>query len=157
MNDHGVTAAEASDTRDDRAIVSSRRFAVSREELFDAWIDPARLARWWGPRGFTNTFEAFDPRPGGEWRFVMHGPDGNDYTNRSVFVEIVPLERIVFDHLSGHHFRAVATFTEEADGTRLEFRMIHETAEAASAIRSLVVAGNEQNFDKLEVELGLAR
>src|SRR5262245_39921619 len=85
----------------DREIVSARTFALPRDVGFAAWTGPARLARCWGPKGFTNTFEKFDLWPGGVWRFVMHGPDGTDYRNESVFVEIVPPERIVFDHVSG--------------------------------------------------------
>ncbi len=85
----------------DREIVSTRVFDAPRERVFQAWTDPEHLARWWGPKGFTNTFHEFDPRPGGVWGFVMHGPDGVDYKNRSVFVEIVKPERIVFDHVSG--------------------------------------------------------
>jgi len=47
----------------DREIVSARTFAAPRERVFEAFRDPARLARWWGPRGFRNTFEVFDLRP----------------------------------------------------------------------------------------------
>lgn len=139
----------------DREIVTTRHFAVTRERLFEAWISPARLARWWGPSDFTNTFETFDPRPGGEWRFVMHGPDGTDYENRSIFVEIVHPERIVFDHVSDHRFRVVATFDVEGNGTRLTFRMTFETADEAARVASTVTETNEQNFDRLEQELGL--
>jgi len=62
-------------------IVSSREFEAPRELLFQAWTNPDLLARWWGPKGFTNTFHEFDMKPGGTWRFVMHGPDGVDYPN----------------------------------------------------------------------------
>jgi len=141
----------------DPEIVTTRKFATSREELFDAWTDPARLARWWGPRGFTNTFETFDLRPGGEWRFVMHGPDGTDYRNRSIFAEISAPDRIVFDHVSGHKFRVVATFETEGDGTRLTFRMIFDSAEECARVSQFAIAANEENFDRLETELGLAR
>lgn len=137
----------------DREIVSARVFDASRAEVFDAWMTPATLARWWGPRGFTNTFEAFDPRPGGAWTFVMRGPDGTEYPQHSVFVEIVPRERIVFDHKPPHAYRGVVTF-EETDGeTKVTFRMIHETAEECERVKPFVVPGNEQNFDRLEVVL----
>lgn len=61
-------------TPPEREIVSSRIFTSPRELVFKAWSDPDHLKNWWGPAGFTNTFEAFDFRPGGRWRFVMHGP-----------------------------------------------------------------------------------
>ena len=109
-----------------------------------------RLAKWWGPKGFTNTFHTFDLRPGGAWRFVMHGPDGKDYPQESVFVEVVKPELIVFDHISEHGFRAVITFTDQGGKTKVTFRMIHATAADCEKVRPFVVEGNEQNFDWLE-------
>jgi uncharacterized protein YndB with AHSA1/START domain len=70
-------------------IITSRAFPVSRDELFQAFSDPARLAQWWGPEGFTNTFHEFDFRVGGVWRFTMHGPDGAAYAMDKQFAEIV--------------------------------------------------------------------
>jgi uncharacterized protein YndB with AHSA1/START domain len=75
---------------DPRAIVGTREFAAPRALVFSAWTDPKHLAQWWGPFGFTTTTFSFDFRPGGVWRFVMHGPDGRDYQNRVTFEEIVP-------------------------------------------------------------------
>lgn len=66
----------------DLQIVSTRVFDFPRDLVFGAWTDPAHLAHWWGPKGFTNSFHEFDLRPGGNWRFVMHGPDGVDYRNQ---------------------------------------------------------------------------
>ena len=59
----------------DREFSNSRVFNVPREFVFKAWTDPNHLCQWWGPKGFTNTFQEFDMRPGGHWHFVMHGPD----------------------------------------------------------------------------------
>lgn len=137
----------------DREILSSRVFDATSAEVFDACIDPEKLARWWGPEGFTNTFEAFEPRPGGAWKFVMRAPDGTAYPQHSVFVEIVPRERIVFDHKPPHHYRGVVTFEADGEKTKMIFRMIHETAEECEQVRSVVEAGNEQNFDRLEAVL----
>lgn len=88
----------------DREIVMTRVFDAPRELLFAAWIDPRHVARWWGPKGFRNTIHEMDARPGGVWEFVMHGPDGVDYRNRSIVLEIVRPERIVLSHLSGPRF-----------------------------------------------------
>ncbi len=139
----------------DREIVSSRVFDAPLERVFEAWTDPALLAQWWGPKDFTNTFQEFDPRPGGTWRFVMRAPDGKEFPQESVFVEVAKPERIVFDHLGEHEYRAVITFTEEGGETKVIFRMIHATAEECERVRPYVVEGNEQNFDRLESELGL--
>src|SRR5688500_3516125 len=101
MNEKPTAEEEATA---DRAFAHARWIDAPRERVFKAFSDPAHLARWWGPNGFTSTFHEFDLRPGGAWRFVMHGPDGANYPNESVFVEVVEPERIVFEHMSQHHF-----------------------------------------------------
>ncbi len=137
----------------DREIVTTRIFNAPRELVFKAWTDPDHLARWWGPKGFTNTFHEFDLRPGGVWRFVMHGPDGTDYQNNNVFVEIVEPARIVFDHVTWPQHRVTATF-EEVDGkTRLAFRMVFRSAVDCDKVKGYAVEGLEQNLDRLEAEL----
>jgi uncharacterized protein YndB with AHSA1/START domain len=137
----------------DREIVTTRVLNAPRELVFKAWTDPDQLVQWWGPKGFTNTFHEFDLRPGGIWRFVMHGPDGVDYQNKSVFVEVVNPERIVFDHVSGPRFQVVATFAEQAGKTTLTFRMRFESAAECDKVKAFAVEGNEQNFDRLEAQL----
>jgi uncharacterized protein YndB with AHSA1/START domain len=148
-----TTSGRLAETPADREIVSTRVFDWPREHVFKAWTDPDHLARWWGPKGFANTFQEFDLRPGGVWRFVMHGPNGADYQNKSVFVEIVTPERIVFDHVSPPVFQITATFTELSGKTRLIFRMVFETAAECDRVKGLAAEANEQNFDRLEAEL----
>ena len=143
----------AAEAPSDREIVTTRVFDAPRELVFKAWTDPDHLARWWGPQGFTNTFHEFDLRPGGVWRFVMHGPDGADYQNKSVFVEITKPARIVFDHVSGPRFQVTATFAEQAGRTEVTFRMLFETAAECDKVKAYAIQGNEQNFDRLEAEL----
>lgn len=136
-----------------REIVTTRVVDAPRERVFRAWTDPEHLARWWGPKGFTNTFQEFDLRPGGTWRFVMRGPDGVEHKNESVFVEIVKPERIVFRHVSGPEFQVTATFAERAGKTRVTFQMLFDTAAACEKVKRFAVGANEQNFDRLEAEL----
>ncbi|MGF1643402.1 MAG: SRPBCC family protein [Thiotrichales bacterium] len=149
MHDH--PAAE-SDPAADRAFIHSRLIDAPRERVFKAFSDPAHLARWWGPSGFTNTFETFDLRPGGVWRHVMHGPDGTDYPNESVFVEVAAPERIVFEHLTGHHFQMTLTFTEQGHRTLVGWRQVFDTAEERQRIAEFVTKANEQNLDRLAME-----
>jgi uncharacterized protein YndB with AHSA1/START domain len=137
----------------DREIVSARIFAAPRERVFDAFSDPSRLARWWGPKGFTNTFHGFDLRPGGKWRFLMHGPDGADYPNEIVFVEVVKHERIVLRHLGEHSYELTITLDDVGGQTRVSWRMRHATAAECAKVKPFVVDGNEQNFDRLAAEL----
>jgi len=116
-------------------IVITRVFDAPRELVWQAWTDPKHVVNWWGPTGFTTTIEKMDVRPGGVWKHVMHGPDGTDYPNSSVFKEVVKPERIVFSHGGGKeggpgvHFTATWTFEGlAANKTRLTIRMVFDSA-----------------------------
>ncbi len=144
---------------DECDIVTTRVLDAPRERVFRAFSDPAQLARWWGPGGFTSTFQGFSFEPGGAWTFVMHGPDGTAYPNESHFVEIVPLERIVFDHVSGHAFRATFVFTDAGNReakdrdaehrTRLHWTMHFGNPAECAKVARFVAGANEQNLDRL--------
>jgi uncharacterized protein YndB with AHSA1/START domain len=133
----------------DREIVTTRLIHASREWVWKAWTDPQHLAQWWGPKGFSNTFHTFELRPGCEWRFLMHGPDGTDYKNHSVFVEIVPHERLVLDHLSGPHFRMEATFVDRNGGTEVTFRGIFDTVKEFEQVKGFAIDGNRETMDRM--------
>jgi uncharacterized peroxidase-related enzyme len=140
--------------RQGNEIVSTRHFDAPREIVFGAFTDPAMLVRWWGPKGFTNTFHEFDLRPGGAWRFVMHGPDGTDYEVAKRFVEVAPPAHVIFDHVEPmHRFRMTMAFADESGGTRVIWRMRFESAPEADKVRELVAAANEENFDRLQALL----
>jgi uncharacterized protein YndB with AHSA1/START domain len=136
-----------------REIVSTRVVGAAREVVFKAFTDPDHLVHWWGPKGFTNTFHEFDLRPGGTWRFVMHGPDGVNYQNKSVFVEIVKPERLVFEHVSGPQFRMTIALAEQGGKSKITWRMLFESAAECGKVKKFAVEANEQNFDRLEAEL----
>ncbi len=134
----------------ERDIVNQRLLNAPREKVFRAFSDPALLATWWGPNGFTNTIHEFDLRPGGNWRLTMHGPNGADYENESVFREVVAPERIVFTHLEPvHRFDMTMEFKESNGQTALTWRMHFDSAEECAKVRSFIEAANEQNFDRL--------
>jgi len=119
------------------------------------WTDPKHVALWWGPNGFTNTIYEMDVRPGGVWRFVMHGPDGVDYQNKIVYDEIVKPERIVYSHVSGPQFQVTATFTEQRDKTKLTVRMFFESAaQRDKVVKEFgAVEGLNQTLGHLEEQL----
>ncbi|HEX8430432.1 MAG TPA: SRPBCC domain-containing protein, partial [Longimicrobium sp.] len=99
----------------DRVIEQSRVFAAPRELVFTAFTDPDHIPHWWGPNGFTNTIHAMDVRPGGSFRFTMHGPDGTDWPNLIVYSEVVRPERLAYSHGSGKEidsqlFQVTVTF-----------------------------------------------
>ena len=152
--------------QDPRIIVVTRVFDARRELVWTAWTDPKHLAQWWGPNGFRTTTSAYDLRPGGDWRFVMHGPDGRDYQNRITFDEIVKPERLVYHHGGGDEvepvkFRTTVTF-EELDGKttltmRAEFssaaereRVIREYGADKGAVQTLSRLG--EYLDRLASE-----
>ena len=137
----------------DRALSTSRLIHAPPKRVFAAFSDPTLLAKWWGPSGFTNTFETFDLRPGGRWRFVMHGPDGKDYRNESVFVSVDPPERVVFRHVSGHRFEMTITFDAKGEETVVGWRQLFETAAERDRVATFALAANEENLDRLEAVL----
>lgn len=123
----------AGDDTADREIVISRLLDAPREKVFQVWTTPDHVAKWWGPSVFTNTILVMDVRPGGIWRFIMHGPDGVDYPNRIDFIEVVPLERLVYSHRDDGgadtvHFHVTVTFEDEGGQTRLTMRSLFDTA-----------------------------
>lgn len=143
---------------DPHEIVSARVFDAPRDVVYGAFSDPRQLAQWWGPRGFTNTFHEFDLRPGGAWRFVMHGPDGAEYQMAKDFIEVVPPERVVLQHLGPmHSFRMTMGFGDLGERTHVTWRMRFESQEEADRVRALVAEANEQNFDRLAAHLATIR
>jgi len=137
-------------------LTTIRLFEADPALLFRAWTEAEHLTRWWGPAGFSSTFETFEPRPGGQWRFTMHGPNGATFPNHSVFLVVGP-ERIVLDHLSAPRFQIHATFTPVDGRTRLSFTMLFTSAAECEAMRGFAEPAHEQMFDRLEAELARMR
>jgi uncharacterized protein YndB with AHSA1/START domain len=137
----------------DREFVHSRVIDAPRERVFRAVADPTHLARWWGPSGFSSTFAEFDFRPGGTWRFVLHGPDGKDYPNHNVFLEVLEPQRIVVEHVVGHHFVLTITLADDGGKTRVGWRQVFDTAAERERIAPIVVQANEENLDRLAAEV----
>jgi uncharacterized protein YndB with AHSA1/START domain len=134
----------------DAALSTERLLSADPRTVFAAFEQPDRLARWWGPSGFTNTFEQFEFRPGGRWVFVMHGPNGASYPNESVFRVIEPDTRIVIEHVVKPWYRLTVTLTDHGDGTRLAWVQEFESPEVAAKMRRISEPANEQNLDRLQ-------
>ena len=138
----------------DREVRTTRIIAAPCERVFAAWTDPAQLASWWGPQGFTNTFHRFELKPEGMWEFTMHGPNGMDFHNTCVFKRIEPPGYLEFDHLKEMHFyKAIVNFTEVEGGTRIDWIMRFNTAEELAPIRGFIEKANEENLDRMERQL----
>jgi uncharacterized protein YndB with AHSA1/START domain len=133
---------------------TSREIAADPSKVFAGFKDPARLAAWWGPAGFTNSFDVCEFKPGGLWSYVMHGPDGKAYRNESVFREIEPDRRIVVEHVSLPKYVLTVILQPTPDGgTLVEWDQAFEKPKVADAIAHIVVPANEQNLDRLFAEV----
>ena len=119
------------------------------QAVFDAFARPELLAVWWGPSGFTNTFEMFEFTPGGRWKYVMHGPNGAQFRNESTFVELAP-SRIVIQHLSPPRYVLTVTLAAHESGTAITWNQEFEDDAVAARIRHIVEPANEQNLDRLQ-------
>ena len=132
------------------AVRTERVLPADPRRVFTAFEQPGQLARWWGPKGFTNTFELFDFKPGGRWVFVMHGPNGVSYPNESVFREIQPDAKIVIEHVVKPWYMLTVTLTERDGQTHLEWVQEFEGPEMAARMRPLSETANEQVLDRLQ-------
>jgi uncharacterized protein YndB with AHSA1/START domain len=138
----------------DREMSISRTLNAPIALVWEVWTKPEHIAKWWGPNGFSNTITVMDMQPGGEWHLVMHGPDGTDFKNRSVFKEIIPHKKIVFEH-SAPNFITTVDFEDLGDKTHLNWHMLFESKELFLAIVKAHKAdeGLKQNVEKMEVYL----
>jgi uncharacterized protein YndB with AHSA1/START domain len=122
--------------------------------VWDAWVDPKQVAQWWGPRGFTLTSKSKDVIPGGKWIYTMHGPDGTDWPNVTVFHEVEKYSRLVYDHGANENqpalFRVTVEFTENQGKTKMEMTMALATAEAAKETKKFIKSANgDSTWDRL--------
>jgi uncharacterized protein YndB with AHSA1/START domain len=122
----------------DRELVLTREIDAPPEKLFKAWTQPELLKQWFAPLPFTTPHAELDVRPGGSSLIVMRGPDGNEYPNRGVYLEVVQNERLVSTDAftsawqpSEKPFMTLILTFEEIDGgkTRYTARVRHWTVE----------------------------
>lgn len=150
--------SEATSTTPDnsaREMVVSRVIKAHREIVFDAFTDVDHISEWWGPHGFTTTTHAEGPRPGGVWRFTMHGPDGTDYPNRVTYLEFIRPERLHYEHDSDIDndpagFTVTVTFTDRGNKTEVSLHTLFATEEAVNAAKKFgAVEGGNQTLQRL--------
>ena len=135
----------------DRELFLSRTLNAPVTLVWELWTNPEHIINWWGPDGFKNTINTMDFKPGGEWDLVMHGPDGRDYKNKSIFKEIIPYKKIVYEHVSYPKFIATIIFEEQGERTFISWHMLFETAEQFLQVVKTFKAdeGLKQNLKKL--------
>lgn len=135
---------------------NAREIPASPKRVFAAISEPERLARWWGPAGFSNTFQVCEFKPGGRWLLTMHGPDGHKYPNEAVFLEIEDPVRLVVHHVSAPRYRLTVTLESMARGTRVIWSQAFEDARVGERLEQIVVPANEHILARLEVEVARA-
>ncbi|MBY0427059.1 MAG: SRPBCC domain-containing protein, partial [Cytophagales bacterium] len=108
----------------DNEIYNSRELNAPIEKVYQAFANPAYLATWWGPEGFTNTIHEFDLQPGGKWLLTMHGPEKGNYENSSIFKTVVPHALVAWTRLSQPLFDMEVGFEPIHESTsKISFRM----------------------------------
>ena len=135
----------------DRELRITQLLNAPVELVWKVWTNPDYIKNWWGPNGFTNTITKMDMEAGGEWDLVMHGPDGTDYKNKSVFKEIDKYRKIVYEHVTCPKFIATITFEDRGDTTFLSWHMLFDTKEEFIQVVKTFKAdeGLKQNIEKL--------
>ena len=138
----------------ERELVLQREVPFPRELVWKAMTDPEHVNKWWGPDGFRNEGVTMDFRVGGAWTFEMVGPDGTRYPNHSVFKEITPPSRLVFDHGDGERmwFEATVTLQETGSGTLITLRQLYPSMESRDEVVNKygAIEGGKQHLAKLE-------
>ncbi|MBL7714579.1 MAG: SRPBCC domain-containing protein [Bdellovibrionales bacterium] len=138
----------------------TRIYDAPLKAVWDAWTDPDQVAKWWGPRGFSITTHSKDLKTGGHWHYTMHGPDGTDYPNRTVYLEVDEYKRLVYDHGANDDqpalFRVTVIFTESKDNkTHMDMTMTFRTPEvAAHSKKAIKDADGSSTWDRLAEYLG---
>ena len=136
-----------------KTFTSSLEIPGTPEQVFAAIRQPDRLARWWGPDGFTNTFSVFEFKAGGRWSLVMHGPTGASFPNECVFAEIEPFRRVVVEHNSAPAYRLVISLEPTVGATRVTWAQTFADAKVAERLEPVVVPANAQNLNRWAAEV----
>lgn len=139
----------------DRELKISRILNAPIDLVWEVWTDPDHIKNWWGPDGFTNTISKMDMHENGEWNLIMHGPDGTDYKNKSIFKEVIKHKKIVYEHISAPKFLTTITFEAHDEKTHLTWHMLFESREQFIQVVKTFKAdeGLKQNIEKLVMYL----
>ena len=116
---------------DERTLYTARTWPHSFAEIYSAFASPDLLALWWGPEGFSSTFQIFEFEVGGRWEFTLHGPNGHNYPNTSVFLELIPNAKVVIQHNCPQHFILTIELVPIEGGTLLKWEQTFEDVKTA--------------------------
>lgn len=129
----------------------SRLVNAPRELVWEVWTSPEHIKNWWGPSGFKNTIFKMEVKPGGEWEFIMHGPDGTDYKNKHIYKEVVKPSKLVLQHVTHPNFEMTVTFEEQGDKTLVTMHSMFESEEQLKEVIKVFKAdvGMKQNIERM--------
>ncbi|KOP39346.1 polyketide cyclase [Flavobacterium sp. WLB] len=142
---------ESKNNIQNRILQSKILLKAPTDIVWEMWTNPEHISNWWGPNGFTNTIHKMDFKEEGEWNLTMHGPDGKNYPNRSIFKEIISLRKIVFEHFNPH-FITTVLFESNNSETLLDWTLLFDSEEMFDIIVKAHKAdqGQKENIEKLE-------
>jgi len=126
----------------DRTIVQTRHYNAPPALVYEAWTRPEHVDRWMGPNGYVTTTSSMDLRVGGQWLFTMVHAEHGTFPNRVRYLEIIPGERLVYDHDGGEGaeadaFRVTVTFEPDGKGgTNLTMSSLFSTVEQVETVKS---------------------
>lgn len=137
-----------------RSIVQERTFDAPRALVFRAFTEREHLDQWWGPNGYRNQSESLELRVGGEWRFVMNGPDGKVWVNWIRYEEIHAPERLVYSHGGDDpdeaQMRVTVRFEEQGGRTKVTMTSVFASAEVVEAVKKFgAIEGGQQTLARL--------
>lgn len=140
----------------DREVVMERVFDAPAERVFKAYTDPNIIPKWWGPRRYKTSVDKMDVRPGGIWRYICRGSEGEEYGFNGVYREIVAPKRLVstfeFEGMPGHGSVLTATFEEHAGKTKLRATALYQNREDRDGdLKSGMEEGAAESWDRLAV------
>jgi uncharacterized protein YndB with AHSA1/START domain len=132
----------------------TRIYDAPVDAVWNAWTDPEQVAHWWGPRGFTITTHSKDLRPGGQWHYTMHGPDGVNYPNRTMYFEVEEHSKLVYDHGAAEDqpplFRVTVLFSKSGNKTKMEMTMAFSSPESREqALKNIKAHSGNATWDRL--------
>lgn len=138
----------------DRAITITRTVKASRAHVWKACTDPQHIDRWWGPNGFANNTLSHDLRVGGQWKYTMTAADGTVFPNLITYIEVTPIDRLVYDHGDWENpkmFVGSMTFTDVEGGTRITLHTVFPTQEARDFVieKHGAIEGGKQTLGRL--------
>lgn len=137
------------------ALSITREFNAPRERVFEAYIDPEAVAKWWGQESAMTIVDQMEAKSGGVWRYVQREADGTEYAFKGVYHEVTAPERLVytfeFEGIPGHVLLETITLTEQDGKTLLTDQSVFQSVEDRDGmIASGMEGGANESMDRLE-------